>query len=65
MAHYELGQVVNVSCQGIDHGGDDWTLLQDQEVSGVCVCVCACARACVRVCVCVAPEYDFFGHRKR
>ncbi|XP_076455491.1 uncharacterized protein LOC143290086 [Babylonia areolata] len=35
VAHYELGQAVNVSCQGVDHGGQDWVLLQDQEVSGV------------------------------
>ncbi|KAK7092975.1 uncharacterized protein [Littorina saxatilis] len=35
VAHYELGNAVNISCVGTDHGGDDWTLLQDQEVSGV------------------------------
>ncbi|KAK7495683.1 hypothetical protein BaRGS_00013130, partial [Batillaria attramentaria] len=35
VAHYELGQLINVSCQGIDHGGEDWTLQQDQDITGV------------------------------
>lgn len=34
VAHYELGQLVNMSCVGTDHGGDDWVFTQDQEVSG-------------------------------
>lgn len=34
ITHYELGQVTNVSCQGTDHGGEDWILQQEEEVSG-------------------------------
>ncbi|XP_025084459.1 uncharacterized protein LOC112558294 isoform X1 [Pomacea canaliculata] len=35
VAHYELGQLVNTSCQGVNHGGDDWLLNEGEEVTGV------------------------------
>ncbi|XP_071103917.1 uncharacterized protein [Haliotis cracherodii] len=34
VAHYELGQGIKVPCNGIDHGGDDWTVAQNDILFG-------------------------------
>ncbi|ESO82963.1 hypothetical protein LOTGIDRAFT_169789, partial [Lottia gigantea] len=35
ISHYELGHDVNLPCNGIDHGGDDWEVRNSQQLSGI------------------------------
>lgn len=34
VGQWELGEVIQPPCAGINHGGEDWTLKDGQQISG-------------------------------